>query len=221
MKQILLTVLLLTVFVFSFLANANAQLTATMLPTNVSLNATLNQMPDTRQSTEYSCAAACMQAVARYWGRDIAEQDIMELLNTNEESGTYPDDILRASRELGLEANYKENLTLEEIEASLKDGVPVIIDCQAWRSVSEYNESWADEWDNGHWMVIIGIDEKNVYFEDPYILGDRGFMSRQEFVERWHNPRGLDESDTVKQIHLGIFVNGEKTPSTIGLKHVD
>jgi len=221
MKQILLTVLLLTVFVFSFLANAYAQPSATMQSPNGSLNATLNQMPDTRQSTEYSCAAACMQAVARYWGRDIAEQDIMELLNTNEELGTYPDDILRASRELGLEANYKENLTLEEIEASLKDGVPVIIDCQAWRSVSEYNESWADEWDNGHWMVIIGIDEKNVYFEDPYILGDRGFMTRQEFLERWHNPRGLDESDTVKQIHLGIFVKGEKTPSTLGLKHVD
>ena len=186
-----------------------------------SLNLALFSMPDTRQSTEYSCGAASLQAVLGYWGRDIGEEDIREMLNTNEESGTYPDDIIRVARALGLEADYKENMTLADLEGYVAQGIPVMVDCQAWRSVSQYNESWANTWHNGHWEVVIGIDESNVTLEDPYILGDRGIMSREEFEARWHNVRGLDETDTVKQIHMGIAIKGDKPASSSGFRHVD
>jgi uncharacterized protein len=188
---------------------------------NITLNSTLSNMPDTRQSTEYSCGAAALQAVLGYWGRDIGEVDLMELLNTDPDSGTYPDDIIRVAHQMGLEAEYGENLTIMDIEDSLREGKPVMIDCQAWRSVSEHNDSWADEWDNGHWMVIIGLDKENVYFEDPYILGSRGFMSRQEFLERWHNSRGLDQNDLTKQIHMGIAIHADKSTSDPYIRHVD
>jgi predicted double-glycine peptidase len=188
---------------------------------NYTLNTTLSNMPDTRQSTEYSCGAASLQAVLGYWGKDIGEEDLMELLNTDSNSGTYPDDIIRVAHQMGLEAEYGENFTLADIEDLVLEGKPVMVDCQAWRSVSEYNESWADEWDNGHWMVIIGLDKENVYFEDPYILGSRGFMSRQEFLERWHNPRGLDQSDLVEQIHMGIAIHADKPTCPPVFRHVD
>ena len=185
------------------------------------MNLALFSMPDTRQSTEYSCGAAAMQAVLGYWGRDIGEEDVREMLNTNEESGTYPDDIIRVARALGLQAEYKENMSMNDLENYVAEGIPVIVDCQAWRSVSQYNESWTDTWYNGHWMVVIGIDDKNVTLEDPYILGDRGIMSREEFEARWHNVRGLDETDTGKQIHMGIAISGEMPASTSGFRHVD
>lgn len=184
-------------------------------------NLALFSMPDTRQSTEYSCGAAAMQAVLGYWGRDIGEEDVREMLNTNEVSGTYPDDIIRVAKALGLKAEYKENMSMADLENYVAEGIPVIVDCQAWRSVSQYNESWADTWNNGHWLVVIGIDENNVTLEDPYILGDRGFMSREEFLARWHNVRGLDETDTGKQIHMGIAIRGERPYSTSGFRHVD
>lgn len=185
------------------------------------LNLALFSMPDTRQSTEYSCGAAAMQAVLGYWGRDIGEEDIREMLNTNEESGTYPDDIIRVALALGLQPEYKENMTMADLEDDVAAGIPVVVDCQAWRSVSQYNESWTDIWYNGHWMVVIGIDENNVTLEDPYILGDRGLMPREEFEARWHNVRGLDETDPVKQIHMGIAIRGEKPALTSGFRHVD
>lgn len=184
-------------------------------------NLALFSMPDTRQSTEYSCGAAAMQAVLGYWGRDIGEEDIREMLNTNEVSGTYPDDIIRVAKALGLQAEYKENMSMADLENYVAEGIPVIVDCQAWRSVSQYNESWANTWNNGHWLVVIGIDENNVTLEDPYILGDRGYMSREEFVARWHNVRGLDETDTGKQIHMGIAIRGERPYSTSGFRHID
>jgi len=184
-------------------------------------NLALFSMPDTRQSTEYSCGAAAMQAVLGYWGRDIGEEDVREMLNTNEVSGTYPDDIIRVAKALGLQAEYKENMSMADLENYVAEGIPVIVDCQAWRSVSQYNESWADTWHNGHWLVVIGIDENNVTLEDPYILGDRGIMSREEFLARWHNVRGLDETDTGKQIHMGIAIRGERPYSTSGFRHID
>lgn len=184
-------------------------------------NLALFSMPDTRQSTEYSCGAAAMQAVLGYWGRDIGEEDVREMLNTNEESGTYPDDIIRVATALGLQAEYKENMSMTDLENYVAEGIPIVVDCQAWRSVSQYNESWADTWYNGHWLVVIGIDENNVTLEDPYILGDRGIMSREEFLARWHNVRGLDETDTGKQIHMGIAIRGERPYSTSGFRHVD
>ena len=184
-------------------------------------NLALFTMPDTRQSTEYSCGAAAMQAVLGYWGRDIGEEDVREMLNTNEVSGTYPDDIIRVAKALGLQAEYKENMSMANLENYVAEGIPVIVDCQAWRSVSQYNESWANTWNNGHWLVVIGIDENNVTLEDPYILGDRGFMSREEFLARWHNVRGLDETDTGKQIHMGIAIRGERPYSTSGFRHID
>lgn len=199
--------------------SANDVVNASSSEANVNL--ALFIMPDTRQSTEYSCGAASLQAVLGYWGRDIGEEDIREMLNTNEESGTYPDDIIRVANALGLEASYKENMTISDLEGYVNQGIPVIVDCQAWRSVSQYNESWADTWHNGHWLVVIGIDENNVTLEDPYILGDRGIMSRDEFSERWHNSRGLDETDTVKQIHMGIAIRGKEPASSSGFRHID
>jgi predicted double-glycine peptidase len=70
-------------------------------------------------------------------------------------------------------------------------------------------------------MVVIGIDKSNVTLEDPYLLGDRGILSREEFEMRWHNSRGLDETDTVKQIHMGIAVRGEMPATSSGFRHVD
>jgi len=101
-----------------------------------SLNLALFSMPDTRQSTEYSCGAAALQAVLGYWGRDIGEEDMREILNTNEESGTYPDDVIRVADALGLQAEYKENMTMADLENYVAQGIPIMVDCQAWRSVS-------------------------------------------------------------------------------------
>ena len=181
----------------------------------------LSSLPDVRQSTDYSCGAAAMESVLAYYGRDIDEENLRELLGTTAESGTYPDDIVRVAEELGFQASVKENLTIADLKASLGEGVPVMVDGQAWRSSYEFNDSWSDIVGDGHWMVVIGMDEKNVYLEDPYILGSRGYMSLQEFEQRWHNARGLTPSDTVRQNHLGVFIRGDKPAKSVPFKHID
>ena len=155
MNRSLLLLMTCVLFAAASLGGAAAETIPANNSTNTGINAstsmgTMNlarfSMPDTRQSTEYSCGAAAMQAVLGYWGRDIGEEDLREMLNTNEEFGTYPDDIIRVATALGLQAEYEENMTMADLEDYVAEGIPVIVDCQAWRSVSQYNESWADTW---------------------------------------------------------------------------
>ena len=55
-------------------------------------------LTSTRQSTEYSCGASALQAVLSYWGKDVEEQEVMQLLHTSPETGTYVGDIARVAR---------------------------------------------------------------------------------------------------------------------------
>ncbi|MBI2264303.1 MAG: C39 family peptidase [Armatimonadetes bacterium] len=159
-------------------------------------------VPDTRQTTDYTCGPSALQAVLMYWGKEHLEPDLAEMLHTDPLQGTNPKDMVRVSRELGFEADLKENLTIEDLEASIAQGVPVIVAAQAWREGADLDKPWLEVWDSGHYMVVIGTDAKNVYFEDPSIFGSRGYLSREEFLERWH------DQDDRKYYHSGIFVRG-------------
>jgi predicted double-glycine peptidase len=176
---------------------------------------------DTRQSTEYSCGASALQAVLSYWGKDLDEKELMELLHTTPETGTYPEDIVRTARELGFEAEVKENLTIEDLEKSTKKGNPVIVLGQAWISRDEANKAVAEDWEDGHYVVILAVDKDYVYFEDPFIRMGKGFLPRQTFEEQWHNIGGKTPADTSKQMHLGIFIRGKKPAKPQSLKQID
>lgn len=96
-------------------------------------------LKQTRQSTEYSCGASALQAVLSYWGKDLDEQDLMTLLHTTPETGTYPDDIVRVALILGFKAEVKENLTLESTDSHPS----------AWefrRCSAATSSSWPSHW---------------------------------------------------------------------------
>jgi len=166
-------------------------------------------LKQTRQATEYSCGASALQSVLSYWGKDVDEEDLMKILGTNPEVGTYPDDIVRAARSLGFEAEVKDNLTVDDVEASTNRGIPVIILGQAWVSRKASDASPADSWADGHYMVALAVDRDYVYFEDPFVRMGKGFIPRKDFEAQWHNVMGGDLSRP-KQIHVGIFIRGKK-----------
>jgi len=175
----------------------------------------------TRQSTEYSCGASALQAVLSYWGKDLDEDELMRLLHTSPETGTYPEDIVRVARELGFEAEVIENLTLDEVEKSTKKGNPVIICGQAWISREEAEKAVTDDWEDGHYVVILAVDKEHVYLEDPFVRLGKGFMPRQAFEEHWHNIGRKTLAGTSTQMHLGIFIRGEKPAKAQSYEQID
>lgn len=217
----ILFILILSIFTNITLLTWGYTEEAKPLPCKERSDAILLKVPDVRQSTTYSCGASCLQGILMYWGIEHREGDLMVLLNTSPDSGTDPEDIVRVAVDKGLKGEIKENLTVEELELSLREGVPVIVAIQAWRDESD--DPWHSEWEDGHYVIVTGFDEKNIYFEDPSLLGSRGFIEREEFLARWHDYSGsppLDEKDK-KYIHLGIFIRGEKPVMLPEILHID
>jgi len=172
--------------------------------------ALLAGVPDVRQSTGYTCGAAALQAVLSHWGIREREDRLVARLHSTPLQGTHPNDIVRGAREFGLKAELREGLGLEDLEAALLKGVTVIVDLQAWRAAE--SKPWTELWDDGHYMVLLGMDRGNLYFEDPSLLGSRGFIPRQEFLDRWHDYEGdppLDAGDR-KYVHMAIFIQGDR-----------
>jgi len=132
----------------------------------------------TRQVTEYSCGACALQAVTSYWGKNVDERELMKVLRTTSEEGTYPENIVRGAQALGFEAGARDHLTLDEVEQFTAGGARVIALVQAWRSEKGEADSAAEEWDNGHYIVVLGVDKDYVYFEDPYARMSKAFMPR-------------------------------------------
>ncbi len=166
----------------------------------------------TRQSTEYSCGAAALQAVLSYWGKDLDERDLIQLLRTSPETGTYVGDIVRVARMLGFAAEMHEHVTLSELHSVLKNGISVIVCGQAWRSREDSDRAVQEDWENGHYVVVLGMDEKYVYYQDPFIKRGKGFVTHRKFDESWHSVRGETATDTRKQVHLGVFISGATPP---------
>ena len=163
------------------------------------------RMPDVRQDVNYTCGPSSLQAVLGYYGEEHFEKDLADLCVTSSEEGTPPASLVKAAKELGYQAEVKENLSLEDLQKSVDAGVPVIIAAQAWRDDVNKDKPWKDLWDDGHYMVVIGLDHKNVFFEDPSTFQSKGSIPRDEFLERWH-----DVDNNVPCNHLGIFVTGKE-----------
>jgi uncharacterized protein len=163
----------------------------------------------TRQITEYSCGASALQAVLSYWGKDVDETELMKLLHTTSEVGTYPEGIVQGARALGFKADAKDNLTLDEVERFTAQGHPMVALAQVWRSHKDRNRRAEDEWDSGHYIVVLKVDKDYVYFEDPYVRMSKAFMPRKQFEDHWHHAMGGDVQNNPKLMHVGIFVQGE------------
>jgi uncharacterized protein len=164
----------------------------------------------TRQVTDYSCGACALQSVLSYWGCDADEIELMKIMNTSEEAGTFPEDMVRGARAFGFQAEAKENLTLKDLAQFTADGKPVIVVGQAWLSKSSSPASVAEEWDAGHYFVVLGVDERYVYFQDPFAPMSKGFVPHKLFEDHWHQVMAGDLKKNPKLIHLGIFVRGDK-----------
>jgi len=161
--------------------------------------------------------------VLSYWNIDKPEGELIGLLGSRETSGTEPEPIAKVAKALGLKAAIRENLTLKDLTDSLDRGVPVIVAIQAWLEALPKDFNWKDNWEDGHYVAVIGVDEKNVYVEDPVLLGTRGVIPVQEFLDRWHDYSGEPPLDTTdrKWIGLGIFIEGGRAAARESFTHVD
>jgi predicted double-glycine peptidase len=144
-------------------------------------------MPMVEQTTNYTCGAAAMQGVLAYYGFSFTEDFLAKELGSTPKDGTDHVKMVEYAVKLGLQAEVKSNLTLKEVQSRIEKGDAVIAEAQAWQDDKPSAKPYPETWNSGHYMIVIGVDEKNVYFVDPSAGLKRGYIPVEEFMPRWHD----------------------------------
>ena len=105
------------------------------------------------------CGPASLKMVLGYHGLEMSEDELGNITMCVPEHGINGAAIVKAAKHLGFKSYMKDLAEITDIEEYYKKGVPVIV-----------------EWffgDESHFSVVIKIDEKFVYLQDPDIADIR------------------------------------------------
>lgn len=131
------------------------------------------------------CGPASLKIVLDYHGVNKTENELADLTGLVPGLGVDDVNIAKAAESLGFKVEIINESSFEEIEKWLKKGVPVIVD---WftRGRQDYDDS---DIANGHYSVVIGLDERSIYLQDPEIGGERK-ITREDFMKVWFDFKG-------------------------------
>ncbi len=168
-----------------------------------------------RQTFAFDCGTTALQLVMAYYGVDIRGDELMDALGTGED-GTPVSGIVRVAEEQGFTVIAKAGWTLKELKKILDQGYPVIVLVQAWADEFMTLDEWKNDYDDGHYVIVIGYSKGVLLFEDPSSF-HRTWLREREFLARWHD---IDTDSHKKLEHFGIVLMG-KEPAVKVPKHMD
>lgn len=141
-------------------------------------------VPAVQQETDFSCGAAALLAVLRFFGAagpEEGEASLYERLSTSPELGTDPEMIAREARTRGLDANWRTGVTVDDLRAATAQGTPVILDLQD-------PDDGAIVGADGHYVVAVGASGRRVYVMNPS-LGAVEAIRLADLEQRWFDGR--------------------------------
>ena len=172
-------------------------------------------VPIHHQTKDYSCGAAALASVVLYWKQDAREWEyedyLMKMLRTSTEEGTNPRDIVRVAQEHGLNAFYEVDMSLSELKSHLKSGHTVIVCMQAWSDEEDdgHEVDWEVDWLDGHYVVLVGMDEEYAYFMDPSTHASYTYVKIGDLLRRWHD---IDMEAPLQHLAIPIWGGNDSEP---------
>jgi predicted double-glycine peptidase len=158
-------------------------------------------LPGIVQATNYTCGAAALLAICRYYGLGPrSERHVVEDMRFGT-AGSDPEHVLRAVAKYGLVHEEFRPMSMQQLRVCLERERPIMVMLQAWADPPP--RSYKDHWDDGHWVVAIGYDTQGIYFADPSLAGARGYLTDMDLDERWHDIEG-DDGHHVE--HYGVAI---------------
>jgi len=116
------------------------------------------------------CGPASLKMVLNYYEIAATESAVARASGASKEKGASKDGLIKAARYFGFKVFVKEKSSLDDLRRFIKKGIPVIVD---WFSG-----------DDGHYSVVVDIDQKNIVLMDPELAGKRK-MSVDKFQRLW------------------------------------
>ena len=137
--------------------------------------------PETRQVFNFDCGANALVSVLVFAGIEEREDRVALLAGTTK-SGTGTIGVLRVLDYYGLPHNAGR-MNINDLRGGIDRGFPTLLTLQAYR---ESSRPYRKLWDDGHWVVAIGYDDRRILFEDPSAF-HRTWLADVELSERWHD----------------------------------
>ncbi|HKI74092.1 MAG TPA: C39 family peptidase [Pseudomonadales bacterium] len=163
----------------------------------------LNNM---RQTFDFDCGVKALQGVLAYYGVEERADTLLEELNADPEHGTSVQNMIAVAERKGFTVASGTNWTLDDIKNYVDQGHPVIVSIQAWADQELTLKQWRENYEDGHYVVVVGYDGPTLYFEDPASF-HRTFLREREFVARWHDVEPITGE---KLQRLGIVLLGRE-----------
>ena len=113
--------------------------------------------------------------VLDFYGVSKTEKDLVKLSGATRERGIEAPALLQVAKKFGFKGFIKDYAAFKDIKKYLKRNVPVIVD---WFSV-----------DDGHYSVVVGMDKKFIYLNDPE-LGKVRKLELKVFKRVWFDFKG-------------------------------
>lgn len=131
------------------------------------------KLPYVEQSLTYTCGPAALQMVLRYFDQKVGHARLVELLETNKDTGTRRRRLVEAAQAHGMYVHEHVGASLAELLWFVRQSVPVIVN---------YREP-----DNevGHYAVVAGFSWWRIILHDPW-HGPEFRLPVWEFAARWH-----------------------------------
>ena len=129
------------------------------------------------------CAPGTLKMLLLYWdlpGQEKTDLELAEICGTDPDLGTSNEAFLKTITQFGLESAVKSDASFNDIQEWLDKGVPVVVD---WFSPGP-KEDVEEEMPDGHYSIVVGLDDDNVYLQDPEI-GRMRTVSRKQFYRVW------------------------------------
>lgn len=167
-------------------------------------------VPHKRQTTSYSCGAACFASVAELHGATPDTEDAaIRALGTSPRDGTPPDAIADLARERGLAVQIGRELTMDDLANAVGMGAPVIVAIQAYGTPTQVLNA-----ESGHYVVVCGVTPESVRVMDPSSENAYDDIPTAEFQRVWFDK----EADGSDSIRLGIAIGSGQVQESARLR---
>ncbi|NTU66735.1 MAG: hypothetical protein HGB08_02300 [Candidatus Moranbacteria bacterium] len=131
------------------------------------------------------CGPASLKMVLEYYGIEKSENELAEMCGHDKNLGVDDEGIKKAAEGLGFRVEIKNESSFKDVEKWLDKKVPVIVN---WftKGRQDYSDS---EVADGHYSVVSGLDDQNIYLQDPEI-GSVRKIAKNDFLKVWFDFRG-------------------------------
>jgi predicted double-glycine peptidase len=168
-----------------------------------------------RQTFEFDCGPKALQTVMEYYGVEVREDVLIKELQSDTR-GTSVDSMVYVAEKYGFKVHATTAVPLEEVKRFVDEGYPVIVLVQAWADRYMTIEDWKTDYDDGHYVVVIGHSGNIIIFEDPSSI-QRTWLTEEEFLARWHDH---DPRTNANLDHFAMVLKG-KEPVRKVVEHMD